>query len=150
MLYLEIHSRVGFTSHCLEQMMFTSLMQGSPMPLHTLISISLAFYLFSFLFGPASLDIFVLHFSILTASILKCKHTFLSITLLWCNLSVTKIKRLTCNYPKQTYLLLILYSLPSFQHFSKKYIKALLNRRKDKPGHQWTKVIHNIIYTLKK
>lgn len=60
--------------------MLTPLMQGSTMPLHIFISISLAFYLFSFLFGQASLNVFVLHFSILTASILKFKHTFLSVT----------------------------------------------------------------------
>lgn len=62
--------------------MLTLLMQGSTMPLHIFISISLAFYLFCFLFGPASLNIFVLPFSILTALILKFKHTFLSSTLL--------------------------------------------------------------------
>lgn len=53
------------------------------------------------------------------------------------------------NNPKPAYLLLVLYILPSLQHFSKKDIKTLLNRQKDKPGHQGTKVIHDIIYTLK-
>lgn len=53
------------------------------------------------------------------------------------------------NQKKKTYLLLILYILPSFQHLSKKDIKTLFDRQKDEPGHQWTKIIHNIIYTFK-